>query len=140
MKTPKAKIMGINTVLPHEQIHEDALLELLNQIKKDGKLLRPIAIDKNTKIIIDGHHRTEALKRLGCRYISVYEFDYQNSNIEMKRTMPESPTNKTILIKKTLGGFIFPAKSTRHVVKINDTFVHISELESIHSIKLSELF
>ena len=65
MKTPKAKIMGINTVLPHEQIHEDALLELLNQIKKDGKLLRPIAIDKNTKIIIDGHHRTEALKRLG---------------------------------------------------------------------------
>ena len=40
MKTPKAKIMGINTVLPHEQIHEDALLELLNQIKKAKEMIK----------------------------------------------------------------------------------------------------
>ncbi|MEM2429487.1 MAG: ParB N-terminal domain-containing protein, partial [Nitrososphaerales archaeon] len=65
----------------HEEIIPDVLIELENQIKRDGYLKHPVIVDVNTYVVIDGMHRVVAVKRIGCRFIPICLVDYKNPNI-----------------------------------------------------------
>ena len=56
----------------HEQIRKRHMRALLRQIKHDGYLNNPLIVDKKTMIILDGHHRYNALKDLGMVSSPVY--------------------------------------------------------------------
>lgn len=64
MKT-NIKIIKNNLLREHEQIIKNHLKKLKNQINKDGFIDSPLIVDKNTMIILDGHHRFNVLKILG---------------------------------------------------------------------------
>lgn len=59
------KIIKNNLLKKHEQIINSHLKMLYITIKKDGYINNPIIVDKNTMIILDGHHRYNVLKLLG---------------------------------------------------------------------------
>ena len=59
------KIIKNNLLKEHERVIKTHLMELYIQIKKDEYIDDPIIVDKNTMIILDGHHRYNALKLLG---------------------------------------------------------------------------
>jgi ParB-like chromosome segregation protein Spo0J len=65
----------------HEEIRPEYLEQLKNEILSDGILKMPIAVDKATFIILDGHHRLHALKKIGCKRIPVILFDYQSPEV-----------------------------------------------------------
>jgi ParB-like chromosome segregation protein Spo0J len=48
------------------------LRKLIKEIKKDGFINNPIIVDRNTRIILDGHHRFNAIKFLGLALSPVY--------------------------------------------------------------------
>ena len=73
----------IEELKEHEEIRPDYLEELKNEILSDGILKMPIAVDKKTYIILDGHHRLHALKKIGCQRIPVILFDYQSPEIKV---------------------------------------------------------
>ncbi|PIY69067.1 hypothetical protein COY90_02555 [Candidatus Roizmanbacteria bacterium CG_4_10_14_0_8_um_filter_39_9] len=56
----------------HEQIIPGHLDELYQKIKNDGYISAPLIVDKNTLIILDGHHRFNVLKLLGMSSSPVY--------------------------------------------------------------------
>jgi len=66
------KIIKNNLLREHERLIKPHLKRLYNQIKKDGYVNNPIIVDKNTMIILDGHHRFNALKLLGMSSSPVY--------------------------------------------------------------------
>lgn len=70
----KKKIGIINNHLlkPHEKISIVHLRRLMKQIKKDGFIKNPIIVDKNTMIILDGHHRFNVSKMLKLSSSPVY--------------------------------------------------------------------
>lgn len=74
----KIKFIQHNLLKQHEKINTNHLKLLLNQIKHDGILNHPIIVDKNTLIILDGHHRFNVLKKLGLSIIPVYFVDYKS--------------------------------------------------------------
>jgi ParB-like chromosome segregation protein Spo0J len=55
----------------HEKINDRHVEELVCQIAQDGCVRDPIIVDKRTLIILDGHHRFNALKKLGLVRIPV---------------------------------------------------------------------
>ena len=57
---------------PHEHIQKRYLKKLLAQIKRDGFIDNPIIVDKNTMVILDGHHRFNVLRLLGFQSSPVY--------------------------------------------------------------------
>ncbi len=65
-------VINNNNLKPHEQIKKNYLKKLLHQIKGDGFIDNPIIVDKNTMIILDGHHRFNVLKQLGIKSSPVY--------------------------------------------------------------------
>ncbi|MDP2971868.1 MAG: ParB N-terminal domain-containing protein [Deltaproteobacteria bacterium] len=66
----------IEELKEHEEIRPDYLEDLKNEILSDGILKMPIAVDRDTYVILDGHHRLHALKRIGCKRIPVVLVDY----------------------------------------------------------------
>ncbi|WP_246263905.1 ParB N-terminal domain-containing protein [Metallosphaera tengchongensis] len=48
---------------------------------KETRSVIPILIDEKSLLVIDGHHRREAMMQLGFKRIPVYAVDYQDSSI-----------------------------------------------------------
>jgi hypothetical protein len=105
---------------------------LTDQIAKDGALFKPIVVDEQTRVILDGHHRFEALKRLGCRRIPAYLVDYMDGAIEVM-TWPGAVVNaitKDEIISMGLSDNVYPPKTSRHVIRVHleDRPVDLAEL------------
>lgn len=104
----------------------------IERLRKDGFVRRPLLVEAEHFVILDGHHRYEALKRLGCRKVPVYLVDYQDEGIGLT-TWPRaivSHVAKEEVIARGLGGDLFPPKTTRHRVSMDlgDVRVPLDEL------------
>ncbi len=78
------KTVKISSLLPHESVIEQRVEEIMRDIEENG-LRFPIIVDRNNRIIIDGHHRVEAFRRLGLSRIPALLVDYLDDEIELKR-------------------------------------------------------
>jgi hypothetical protein len=123
----------------HEEIRPDYLEQLKNEILSDGILKMPIAVDKKTYIILDGHHRLHALKMIGCKRIPVILFDYQSPEIEVIPWREDENITKEMIVQTALAGRRMPPKTSRHMILIKGELKHISILEKDINIPLEKL-
>ena len=123
----------------HEQIRPEYLEQLKNEILSDGILKMPIAVDKKTYIILDGHHRLHALKRIGCKRIPVILFDYQSPEIEVIPHRDGETVTKEMVIQTALAGRRMPPKTSKHMIMVEGELEHISILETVINIPLEKL-
>lgn len=132
-------LIDLEALKEHEQIRPDYLEELKNEILSDGILKMPIAVDKTTYIILDGHHRLHALRRIGCKRIPCILFDYQSPEIEVLPQREGETVTKEMIIKTALTGRRMLPKTSKHMVMIKGELKHISILETVINIPLEEL-
>jgi len=123
----------------HEEIRPEYLEQLKDEILSDGILKMPIAVDQTTYIILDGHHRLHALKKIGCKRIPVILFDYQSSGIEVVPHREGETVTKEMVIQTALAGRRMPPKTSKHMVMIEGELKHISILETVINIPLEKL-
>ncbi len=123
----------------HEEIRPDYLEQLKNEILSDGILKMPIAVDKKTYIILDGHHRLHALKKMGCKRIPVILFDYQSPEIEVLPYREGETVTKEMITQTALAGRRMPPKTSKHMILIEGELKHISILETVINIPLEKL-
>jgi len=132
-------LIDLEALKEHEEIRPDYLEELKNEILFDGILKMPIAVDKNTFIILDGHHRLHALKKIGCKRIPVILFDYQSPEIEVLPHREGETVTKEMIIETALTGGRMPPKTSKHMIMIKGELKHISILETVINIPLEKL-
>lgn len=120
------KRSSIDRLVPHEQYREDHALEVMEWFKRDGFQLRPIAIYKldehgypNYALILDGHHRTEAARRLGLRYMMANEVNYFDKRIRVESWNDGSEVSKEEIIRLALNKVKLRPKTTKHVFLVN---------------------
>ena len=113
------KIMEIGLLRNHEEIKPDYLRKLADEIKSDGRVKIPITVENKHFVVLDGHHRVEALKLLGCRRIPVYLIDYFDDDITLTvwPGATVASVRKEEVIERGLSGKLFPPKTTRHIFK-----------------------
>jgi hypothetical protein len=132
-------LIDLEALKEHEQIRPDYLEELKNEIVSDGILKMPIAVDKTTYIILDGHHRLHALRRMGCKRIPCILFDYQSPEIQVLPHREGETVTKEMIIEIALTGRRMPPKTSKHMVMIEGELKHISILETVINIPLEKL-
>jgi len=132
-------IFEIEELREHEEIRPDYLEALKNEIQLDGILKMPICIDKNTCIILDGHHRLQALKRLGCKKIPCVLVDYQSPEIKVIAWREGETLTKEKIIDTALSGKRMPSKTSRHMILLNGEWKHISAIQMFIDIPLEKL-
>jgi hypothetical protein len=113
------EVLDIRVPKPHEQTRPELLSELLEEIARDGVLKVPVLVEREHHVILDGHHRWEALRRLGCRRIPAYLVDYASEEISLT-TWPGAivaTVTKAEVVAHGVKGDLFPPKTTRHLLK-----------------------
>jgi len=131
--------LGIEELKEHEEIKPEYCEALKNEILTDGILKMPIAIDKNSYIILDGHHRLQALKRIGCKKIPCVLVDYQSHEIKVIPWREGEQITKEIVIEAALSGRKMPSKTSKHMILLNGELKHISAIEMLINIPLEKL-
>ncbi len=111
--------LDAHLVKPHERLIPELLRETTEAIRSEGYVRKPILVEDSHYVILDGHHRYQALVDLGCRRIPVYLVDYFQDDITVE-TWPGAiidHVTKEEIIEKVLVGDLFPPKTTRHVLR-----------------------
>lgn len=131
-------IVEIDDLMEHERIDKEYCEQLKRQIQKDGVIKRAIAVDSSTRVVLDGHHRLNALKNLGCKRIPAVLVDYNSPTIQVQ-AWHKDKVNKQTVIEAGMTKNKLPPKTSKHIVIINGTLKHISYIENIVNMPLSEL-
>lgn len=108
-------MLPINKLLAHEQVSQQRLVEIMSLINQKGIIVNPVIIDKKTKVVLDGHHRVECLKRLGCSLVPAMEVDYFSDQVRVFLRREE--LIKEIVLSRALKKRLLPDKTTRHLIK-----------------------
>ena len=132
-------LVKISELKEHEEIDLEHFIKLTKEIKSDGILKKPIAVDKNTGIVLDGTHRLRALKTMGYSLIPVILLNYRSSKIGVMSWRRGEKITKDVVIKASLTKNKLPPKTSKHMVEVNGKFRHISFLEKRVDIPLEKL-
>ena len=129
-------IVGVSLLTPHEDVFRDHVDLVAGDISRSGYVKFPVVADVRTFIVLDGHHRLEALRELGIRYVPVFFVDYAEDYVDVYPFRKEVPVSKTSVVAKALvERSLYPPKTTRHVyrgVTVLPTFTPLELLEAPH--------
>jgi len=116
---PQFALVAIDRLRPHERTQPRLLAQVLDDLRTTGFVRRALLVEAEHLVILDGHHRYEALRRLGCTRAPVYLVDYEDDGIGLT-TWPEATVKsvtKAEVIDRGVRGDPFPPKTTRHLVR-----------------------
>jgi len=78
----------VGRLYTHERIVPSVLNRLMIKMEREKKFSVAIIVDRNTMTILDGHHRFEAAKRLGCKKVPCLLVDYNDPEIKLGQWFP----------------------------------------------------
>lgn len=124
----KIILISVNKLKCHEQVVESHVVDVMNKIKLDGHLKRPVIAEDTHYVILDGHHRFTALKRMGVRKIPVFLVHYKSDAIRVYLRRKELMKDfiKEVVLKRGAEGILFPPKTTRHLIKNRPNAINCS--------------
>lgn len=102
---------------PHEEYKRPRLETVLERIRSAGEVDLPIVVDRESLVIVDGHHRWWSCRLLGCRLVPVVKVDYLDDAEVQFTVRPESRhqgIGKRDVIAMGLSGRVYPHKTTKH--------------------------
>lgn len=123
----KVVLVDIDKLKIHEAVDKKKVEGLERQIKKDGFLKNPVVADKKTLVVLDGHHRLAALKKMGAKKIPVFLVDYKSNKVRvyLRRKKLMIKIIKEKVIEMGLSNRVFPFKTTRHLLSFRPRNINI---------------
>lgn len=106
------EFLPISKLRDHEEVEPQRVQKLAREIQRSGHVV-PILVEKNYNIVLDGHHRKEALKCLGFKKIPCLRADY--AHVQLGSWRSGFFITKEEVIRRALIGERFPPKTTRHI-------------------------
>lgn len=114
----KVKLVEIDKLRAHEKVSPERLVEVVKSVQDLGKVKKPVIVDKETLVILDGHHRVEASEKLGLEKVPVILVDYMDTRVRVSLRRKEliETCVKMAVIKMGLSDKVFPEKTTKHII------------------------
>ena len=123
-------LLPINALKPHEMVIEERVRRLIEDLLRTWILRRPILVDDSTYIVLDGHHRLEALRRIGARRIVAVLIDYDSEQVEVSSWRLDVHVDKDTVRMAGLTGKLLPPRTSRHITRfhIPELYIRIHDL------------
>jgi hypothetical protein len=104
----------------HEEVDPEHVQFVERSIEEEGVLWNPIWVARvnGFDVILNGHHRYQALVRLGARKIPAFVVDYDDSMVRLDRWGEGPPVTKEEVIRRARRRTPFPPKTTRHTILV----------------------
>lgn len=110
--------VDINKLRCHEMVCAERLGQVKNDLLKRNYIKKPIVVDRKNNIILDGHHRVDALRQLGAKKVPAHLVDYLSNDVRvtLRRRNIFFQDTKQAVINCCAQGKLFPPKTTKHVI------------------------
>ena len=118
----------------HEEVIPDNLETRTSKLLSKG-FYKPIIVDRESMVILDGHHKWTAAKSLGLARVPVIMVDYLIDEGVLVDVWPDcgkESVTKTEVLEMGVSGDMFPPKTSRHTLpfKIHSIRIPLSELKN----------
>lgn len=117
MTLPEFRLLPLEVLRVHEEVVDADVAELVDALQVEGVVREPLWIDRASMTILNGHHRYNALRRLGARFAPAWLVDYNDPEIELGRWGPGPPLTKAEVVQRAASGHPYPPKTTRHTIR-----------------------
>lgn len=131
-------ILRLSELRGHEMPERSRVEELKRDLSRRRILIKPVVVDRDTRVILDGHCRCDALKKLGCSKVAAVLVDYSSKDIHV-RGWDGSAVTKEQVLEAGLSGRLMKPKTSRHAIRSRGKTVHISEICGDASIPIEKL-
>jgi ParB-like chromosome segregation protein Spo0J len=110
------KLIAPTELLPHEDVDKERVAGLAGEIRAAGFFYPPVLADAGTRVILDGHHRWHASRRLGLALVPCWCVDYLGDPvIRVISRREDIEVTKPGVLAMAAAGRIYPHKTTRHM-------------------------
>jgi hypothetical protein len=110
------RLLNPRGLRPHEAVVPLRAWRVLAELWLSRSIQKPILVDLRTGVILDGHHRWWASKRLGLGLIPCYCVDYLNdTSVVCESWRPEIPVSKERVLEMAACGEKFPPQTSKHL-------------------------
>ncbi len=103
----------------HERIDARDVGRLARSIRSSGRFSNPIWVARGSWVILNGHHRVAALRRIGAERVAAWVFDYHGPAVLLDRWSPGPPISKDEVERHAREDRPFPPKTTKHIVTVD---------------------
>lgn len=127
-------LVDIDTLMNHERINRARLADVRRQIREQGVIRQPIVVDEMSQVILDGHHRVQALRELGARRVPVayVRYDDETVRVYLRRKSLLVKLIKRAVIDMARSNRLFPSKTTRHMIHDRPTMKAVRVEDLMH--------
>ena len=109
--------MPIEILRPHEQTITKKVDELEKMTNRWKAYVLPLVVDKNTGVILDGHHRHQVSIRLNLQCLPCVLVDYfgdETVELDVWPNCGRDSLTKEEVVEAGLNGALFSPKTSRH--------------------------
>ncbi|MGC2034570.1 MAG: ParB N-terminal domain-containing protein [Thermoplasmata archaeon] len=114
---PRFDVRPVERLRSHEEVDPVTVRRIARSIERSGEVVDPIWVAAGSDVILNGHHRFEALKSLGARWVPVWVLDYGSDEVALGRWRAGPPISKEEVLERGRTGELFPRKTTRHRIQ-----------------------
>jgi L-serine kinase (ADP) len=112
-------LLPLSELKSHERTTESITVDLVALLQRTRVVADPIWVARGSSVILNGHHRVEALRRLGAERVPAWVIDYESELVHVERWHPGPPIAKSEVVRRAEEGRLFPPKTTRHRLLID---------------------
>lgn len=109
-------VVPIDSLRPHEEFINDRVEALVRDMLERGVIIKPILVDASTLTILDGHHRVEAMRRIGARKIPAVLVNYDSECVSVGSWRPGVEVSKSEVRRRGVSGDLYMPRTSRHRV------------------------
>ena len=77
-------LLPLSTVIEHEEVVSSRVKMVKYALMMEKVVRRPIIVHEDKKFVVDGHHRLQALRELGVKYVPVVYANYDRDIKDIK--------------------------------------------------------
>lgn len=111
--TMDIEMVDVATLRHIEGFSKKRVQWLKDKIVREGVWIKPVALDAEHGLVLDGQHRMEVAKALGLRRIPAVRYDYSAIRVWSLRPGKHDFTWETVVCR-ALAGDIYPYKTVKH--------------------------
>jgi len=106
------KLVALDNLLDIEEHIPQRKEALKEKILQENIWTKPIIIEKNHNLVLDGHHRFNLAKELGIKKLPAVAVDY--NDIQIWSLKESQKVTKELVIQKAKAKNIYPNKTVKH--------------------------
>jgi L-serine kinase (ADP) len=116
LRPPTFRLIPLTELREHEEVEPDKVEELVEDLRRSKVVADPIWVAAGSGVILNGHHRVAALRRLGAERAPAWEIDYSSPDVRLERWNDGPPISKADVERRAREGRLFTPKTTRHIL------------------------